>query len=215
MKQIVSDQERSRLDERVAETERRTGTQIVLSVIQRSDSYAELPWKAFALGASGAGLILLLLYWRLYDWYPDVSARIMVSGMLSCGALLALLSVMLPRFAKCFLSDNRAEAEVRQYAKSLFLDRELFATRKRRGILLLLSLFERRVVILPDRGVDDRFGEADVQNMIAAMTPFLKRKQIGQAFDAGLDCLTRILTTASPEACNDELPNEIIEEKGI
>ncbi len=29
----------------------------------------------------------------------------------------------------------RAEAEVQQYAKSLFLDRELFATRKRRGIL--------------------------------------------------------------------------------
>jgi len=214
MKQIVSDQERSRLDERIAETERRTGTQIVLSVIQRSDSYAELPWKAFALGASGAGLILLLLYWRLYDWYPDVSARIMVSGMLSCGALLALLSVMFPRFAKCFLSDCRAEAEVRQYAKSLFLDRELFATQERRGILLL-SLFERRVVILPDRGLHECFSEEDVEKMIAAMTPFLKRKQIAQAFDAGLDSLTRILTTASPEARKDELPNEIIEEKGI
>ncbi|MCF8383611.1 MAG: TPM domain-containing protein [Chlorobium sp.] len=215
MKQTVSDQERSRLDERVAETERRTGTQIVLSVIQRSDSYAELPWKAFALGASAAGLILLLLYWRLYDWYPDVPARIMVVGILSCGALLALMSVAFPRFAKCFLSDYRAEAEVRQYAKSLFLDRELFATQKRRGILLLLSLFERRVVILPDRGLDERFREEDVEKMIAAMTPFLKRKQIGHAFDAGLDCLTRILTPPIPEASNDELPNEIIEEKGI
>jgi len=51
--------------------------------------------------------------------------------------------------------------------------------------------------------------------MIAAMTPFLKRKKIAQAFDAGLDCLTRILTTAIREAGNDELPNEIIEEKGI
>lgn len=47
------------------------------------------------------------------------------------------------------------------------------------------------------------------------MTPILKCKQIGPAFDAGIDCLTRILTTAIHEAGNDELPNEIIEEKGI
>ncbi len=67
MKQILSDQERSYLDGRVTETEKRTGTQIVLSVIQRSDAYAELPWKAFALGASVAGLILLLLNWWLHE----------------------------------------------------------------------------------------------------------------------------------------------------
>jgi len=216
MKQIISDQERSRLDLRVAETEKRTGTQIVLSVIQRSDAYAELPWKAFALGASSGGLIFLLLFWRFYVRYPDLPAvLIMVVGILSSGAMFALLTLMIPQFGRCFLSGYRAESEVQQYAKSLFLERELFATRKRTGILLLLSLFERRVVVLPDKGVDERFGEQDAEKMIAAMTPFLKRKQIAQAFDAGLDCLSRILTTASPDARSDELPNEIIEEKGI
>jgi len=29
---------------------KRTGAQIVLAVVDRSDVYAELPWKAFALG---------------------------------------------------------------------------------------------------------------------------------------------------------------------
>lgn len=215
MKQILSDQERSRLDVRVAETEKRTGTQIVLTVIQKSDAYAELPWKAFALGASLAGLILFMMYWRFHDWYPDVPALFMVAGILLCGALLALLTILIPRFAKCFLSGYRAEVEVRQYAKSLFLDRELFATEKRTGILLLVSLFERRVVILPDKGLDKRLQEEDRGNMIAAMTPFLKRKQISQAFDAGLDYLFRLLTTPSQEAHNNELPDEIIEEEGI
>jgi putative membrane protein len=215
MKQILSDQDRSRLDARVAETEQRTGTQIVLSVIQRSDAYAELPWKAFALGASAAGLIVLLLYWRLYDRYPDVSALVMVAGILAFGALLALLSVIMPRFAKCFLSAYRTEVEVQQYAKSLFLDRELFATEKRTGILLLVSLFERRVVILSDKGLDARLTEEDRGTMIAAMTSFLKRKQISQAFDAGLDCLSRILTTTSREAGDNELPDEMIEEEGL
>ena len=215
MKQILSDQERSYLDVRVAETENRTGTQIVLTVIQRSDAYAELPWKAFALGASAAGLILLLLYWWLHDRYPDLSALIMVAGILASGALLALLTVMFPRFAKYFLSGYHAEAEVQQYAKSLFLDRELFATRNRTGILLLVSLFERRIVILSDKGLDAQVKEEDRRAMIAAMSPFLKRKQISQAFDAGLDSLSSLLTTTSREAADNELPDEIIVERGL
>jgi putative membrane protein len=214
MKQTLSDHDRRRLDVRVAETEKRTGTQIVLTVIQRSDSYTELPWKAFALGASAAGLALLL-HWRLYDWYPDVPPLVMVVGILASGALLALLTVVIPRFARLFLSDYRAEVEVQQYAKALSLDRELFATRQRTGILLLVSLFEHRVVILPDKGLDERFKEDDVKNMIAAMTPLLKRRQVVQAFDAGLDYLSRILTTTSSQVHSDELPNEIIEEEGI
>ncbi|NTW10555.1 MAG: hypothetical protein HGA26_04250 [Chlorobiaceae bacterium] len=215
MKQPLSDQDRSHLDIRVAETEKRTRTQIVLSVIQRSDAYAELPWKAFALGASLAGLILLMMYRRFHDWYPDEPALIIVVCILTCGALFALLTVLIPRSAKCFLSGYRAEAEVRQYAKSLFLDRELFATRKRRGILLLVSLFERRVVILPDKGARERLTEEDTRKIIAEMTPYLKCKQVRQAFDAGLDCLSSILKISTPQAGNDELSNEIIEEEGI
>lgn len=215
MKEPLSDQDRKHLDARVLDTEKRTGTQIVLSVIQRCDSYSELPWKAFAMGASTGGLIQLLLYWRFYECYPDQPVLVMVAGMLACGALPALLTMMIPRFAKCFLSGFRAEAEVHQYAKSLFLDRELFSTRNRTGILLLVSLFERKVVILPDKGVYEHLKEEDIRSMIAVMTPFLKRNHISQAFDAGLDYLSGKLTKASQEAFNDELTNEIIEEKGI
>ncbi len=215
MREHLSDHDRRRLDARVAETEKRTGTQIVLSVIQRSDSYVELPWKAFALGASAAGLILLVLSWRFSAWYQDVPLLFTVVGMLACGALLALLSVMIPNVAKWFLSDYRAEVEVRQYAQSLFLERQLFDTRNRSGILLLVSLFEHRVVILPDKGLEERLQEEDIQNMIAAMIPLLKRKQIAGAFDAGLDYLSEKLAVSSSEAHDDELPNEIIEEKGV
>ena len=56
MKHVLNNEERSRLNKDIADAEKRTGAQIVLAVIERSDSYAELPWKAFALGASIAGL---------------------------------------------------------------------------------------------------------------------------------------------------------------
>jgi len=215
MRQTLSDIERSRLDQRIEETEKRTHTQIVLSLIQRSDNYEELPWKAFALGASISGLALIPLARWLYGWYPQFTCLITAAGILACGALLALLTIVCPPFARCLLPGHRAETEVRQYAKSLFLDRELFATKKRTGILVLVSLFERRVNIIPDTGLDLRLKEGHVHNIITEMTPLLKRKQVSRAFEAGLDCLSRMLTTAEPYGGDNELSNEIIEEDGV
>ncbi|MBN2030276.1 TPM domain-containing protein [bacterium] len=215
MKQTLSDHDRGRLNDLIAETEKKTKTQIVLAVIQRSDSYAELPWKVFALGASIAGLLFFVLNLSFHDWYPQVTVLVAVASTLVCGILFALLTVIIPSFARQFLSADRAEMEVRQYADSLFLSRELFATNHRTGILMLVSLFERRIVILPDRGLENQLKEEDIQSVIAAMTPFLKRKEIGKAFENGLERLSRILGTAGPEGGENELPDDLIEEKGV
>lgn len=215
MKQTLSDHNRDRLDRLIAETEKRTKTQIVLAVIKRSDTYSELPWKAFALGASIAGLLVFILDLALYDWHSRVMALIVVAGILAGGTTFALLTVLIPGFAKRFLSVHRAETEVRQYAKSLFLDRELFATSRRTGLLLLVSLFERKVVILPDRGLGNLLTVDAMQGVIATMAPFLKRNEVNRAFEAGLERLSHALETAAPGTGENELPDEIIEEKGV
>lgn len=215
MKQILSDQDRDALDSLITETEKSTKTQIVMAIIKRSDSYAELPWKGFALGASIGGLLVLTLNLSFYDWIQWNMSLLAVAGTLAGGVLFALLTVLIPGFAKRFLSTHRAEVEVQQYAESLFLTRELFSTSNRTGILFLVSLFERKVVILPDKGLDNQLTEKTMQGVIATMTPFLKRNEIRRAFEAGLEKLSHILGTTVPGTGGNELPDEIIEEKGV
>lgn len=215
MERILSDHDRGRLDPLIAEAEKRTKTQIVLAVIKRSDTYAELPWKAFALGASITGLSVFILDLPFYDWSSRIMALIAVAATLAGGAAFALLAVVVPGFAKSFLSAHRAETEVRQYAESLFLARELFATGRRTGILLLVSLFERQVVLLPDRGLSNRLTGNAMRDIIATMTSFLKRKEVNRAFEAGLERLTQVLETSAPGTGENELSDEIIEEKGV
>ena len=60
MKQILSDTDRILLDKRIAEAEIKTKAQFVLATVKRSDSYAEIPWKAFAFGSSIAGFMVFL-----------------------------------------------------------------------------------------------------------------------------------------------------------
>jgi putative membrane protein len=215
MKRILSDHDRNRLDTLIAGVEKRTNTQIVLALIQRSDIYAELPWKAFALGASVTGLVIFILNLFFYGWDPGITVFIAVVGILAGGAVFALLTLLIPGFAKRFLSAIRAEVEVQQYAESLFLSRELFATSKRSGILVLVSLFERKVVILPDKGLSDRLPGDTMQSMIAAMTLFLKRSEISRAFEAGLEQLSQTLGINPSGKNENELSDEIIEENGV
>jgi putative membrane protein len=215
MKWTLSDHDRKRLDALINDAEKNTNTQIVLAHIQRSDSYTELPWKVFALGASVTGLLVFIMDILSYGWNPMVTAPIAVVAILAGGAIFALLTVLIPGFAKLFLSDFRTDVEVRQYAESLFLSRELFATSKRAGILILVSLFERKVVILPDTGLSDILTKDALQTIIAAMAPFLKRSEISRAFETGLEQLTKILENKVEGTGKNELSDEIIEEKGV
>jgi len=215
MKKTLSDEDRHNLDRQITEVETRTGSQIILAVIQRSDSYAELPWKAFALGASFSGLLVFLLEPLYSGWIAAATVLIAAAGILTGGAVFALLTVLSDSFARLFLSHSRAEVEVRQYAESLFLSRELFATHKRTGILLLVSLFERKIVILPDKGLNGYLPEGKMYGIITAMTPFLKRRELRKAFESGLAELVKTLGAAKSGKIENELSDEIIEENGV
>ena len=216
MKQVLTDEDRVRLDERIAETEKLTGAQIVLASVKRSDSYAEIPWKAFALGASLAGL--LVLGWVLFvpGWPTETLILSSVAAILGAGALLALLSVLFPRMGSLFLSPQRKETETMQYAESLFLSRELFSTEDRRGILLLVSRFERQVVILPDKGIRNVLTEEVLKGIISDMTSYLRRNELRQALETGLGGIGAALGSPIPGGTGgNELSNEIIEEEGL
>jgi putative membrane protein len=219
MKQILSEHDHARLDQRITEAEKRTSAQIVLAVVKRSDSFAELPWKAFALGVSIAGLVIFILDFLLYYWTSVTIVLIAMAAMLGAGAVFALLTVFAPGFARLFLSAHRAEAEVRQYAESLFLRRELFTTGGRMGVLLLVSLFERQVILLPDKGLNNLLTKEAMRDVIAPMTSSLAKNDIIRALEDGLERLSLILEAAAAPggqfSRKNELPNEIIEEKGV
>ncbi|MFA5072615.1 MAG: TPM domain-containing protein [Nitrospirota bacterium] len=213
MKHSLTDQDRARLDKRIAAAEKKTGTQIVVAVIDRSDSYPELPWKAFALGAALAGLLVVIMDIFYLSWILTVF--IAVNVILLTGACSALLTIIFPGFARLFLHSHRGEVEVHQYAKALFLSRELFATNTRTGILLLISMFERKIVLLPDSGLNKYLPQAAIQTVIARMQTALAAGQIAHAFGEGINALETFIPAQPTTSKQNELSNEIIEEKGL
>jgi putative membrane protein len=216
MKQNLSENDRSVLERRIAETEKATGAQIVLASIKRSDSYAEIPWKAFALGASIASLVIIILDLFVLGWMTDILILFSLAVVLATGAMFAILTVLFPVFARLFLAPQRKETETMQYSESLFLSNELFSTEGRRGILVLVSQFERQVVILPDTGIRDLLSLDVLNELISEMKSHLKRNKLREALATGLDGIHSALNAAAPgRREKNELSDEIIEEEGV
>lgn len=213
----LTDDEKREIEQRVADAETRTGVEIAVAVIERCDAYPELPWKAFALAAATAGLLAWVLRLGVPEsWLPPAVSWDLVL-VLGCGAVAALVSVWLPPFARLFLDRHRAEGEARQYAESLFLSRQLFATRGRTAVLLLVGLFERQVVLLPDSGAAARLAPAAAEGVIGRMQPLLRSGEVAQALGVGLDALSGALGAAPPDrggGGGNEIPNAVLEEGG-
>jgi len=198
------------IDRLIEMVETRTGVQVLVAVVPRSDSYAELPWKAFALGASLAGAAVVLAS----VWLTALLDALIILGT---AAVCALLAVFVPPFARLFLREVRSHAEVKQYAESLFFRRELFRTRDRTAALVLVSQFERRIEIVPDTGLAGRVRDTDWRQVIEAMTPHLRDARPFHALQAGIGAVERVLLANGVRATAptaNELPNRPIEEPG-
>jgi len=214
---MLNASERAVIDARVAAIEAATGVEVVTAVIGKADAYPELPWTAFAAGASLAALATVVADALRPEWAATDATLLVAVTILGAGGACALAAVFVPAFARMFLRGARRDLEVRQYARSLFLERGLFRTRGRIGILLLVSLFERRVELVADTGFDGRIGAAEWERIVARMTPRLVAGDRGAALLEGLAGLEDTLVHAgfqAGEGDGNELPDPPVEASG-
>ena len=202
---------------RVATVERATGVEVVAAVVARSDSYPEIPWKAFALGASLALLAAAAAALIAPGWEAAEAIFETAVAALATGAVAAYATVWVPPLARLFLPRARRQAEALQYAQAMFLETGLQRTPRRDGILLFASLFEHEVVLLADRGIHERLGAAALDAVIAAVTAALKRGELKEALLEGLAGLENALLAGglrSRPGEPDEIAAALVQRRG-
>jgi putative membrane protein len=203
--------------QRVTSLERATGVEVIAAVVARADSYPEIPWKAFALGASLALLAAAAAALTAPGWEAAEAVVETAVAALAAGGAAALATVWVKPLARLFLPHTRRHAEALQYAQAMFLEAGLQRAPRRDGILLLVSLFEHEVVLLADQGVRDQLGPAALESVVSAVTATLTR---GRIPDALLDGLTRLEETLAASGFRaqpgerDDVSQVLIQERG-
>lgn len=190
---LLDAQSETAVKQRVAALEAATGVETVIAVIARADSYPEIPWKAFALGASLAALAAAVAALREPEWAALTAVLETTIAVLAAGGAAAIATVWVEPLARLFLPRSRRESEVLQYAQALFLESGLLRTKHRNAVLLLVSRFEHQVAIVADHGVRDRVGATELDSVVVAVTTQLARGQLKDGLVEGLASLEQVL----------------------
>jgi uncharacterized membrane protein len=97
----------------------------------------------------------------------------------------------------------------------LFLERGMFQTGRRTGILVLIGLFEREAAILADSGVREQVSDGQIEAVIGQMTPLVRRGLVVEAAQSALTALTRLLRgKLEPAIGANELAEALVQERG-
>lgn len=219
----VSAEDHARVSNAVAEAERATAGEIVTAVAAQSDGYrdAALHWAVLAMLAVPA-----LLAWRpaaadrLWAGFsdawsgPPAGAPFLVTLVLSALAFLLVRLLLAPTAIRMTLTPGATKTRrVRRQALALFRVGAERRTSGRTGVLIYLSLAERRAEIIADAAIHakvapDVWGEA-----MAALLAQVRHGRIGDGLVAAIDAVGRVLAEHFPRAEDDvnELPDRLIE----
>ena len=153
-----------RITAAVKEAERTTSGEIVPYVVDRSDDYDEAVWRSGFLCAMIALSVFLVVRLFTDQWLP--STIIIILMTFAAAGVGLLLVNFISAFKLFFAGNDDIEMRVSQRAKEVFLAEEVFKTRARTGILIFLSLLEKRVAVLGDAGINAKVAESDWKDIV-------------------------------------------------
>jgi putative membrane protein len=207
---LFSDAEMAAVRAAVAEAEKRTSGEIVPYVVPASDAYPNALWKGATFGALAGPLLALALH-RLWDLW-GTRLDLWITAPAAAGAAIGFLLAAFVPPVKRWLAGEMLELRTRQRAEMAFLDEEVFRTRERTGILLYLSLFEHRVVVLADSGIHPLVEPGQWDDIAARLAAGVRKGQAGEALLEAIrscgDLLERHGVARRADDVN-ELPDEL------
>jgi putative membrane protein len=169
----------------VAAAEAESAGEIVPYVVAASDPYPGAAWK----GATFAALAAALAAWAIHRAGGYWGGHLLSWTALppAAGAALGFLAVhLLPPLRRWLAGAELIELRTRRRAAAAFLEQEVFQTAGRTGILIFVSLFERRVVILADSGIHARVEEGEWDGIVARIVDGIRHGEAEPALVAGV-----------------------------
>ena len=208
--QFFTAAQQQRIRETVARVEQDSRGEIVPLVIDRAGDYRSTSLTAAGLLA-WAGLVLLL--WWQPDWpAAQLAWRLPLVYAVLFGLGFAALE-LLPGLKRRLIRPAVLDERVRERALALFMHYNLHTTRDHTGVLILISLFERRVRILADSGINARVAPEYWQQRVDDIVAGLHRQEACEALCQAIDQCHRLLAEHFPHnggANPNELPDLIL-----
>jgi putative membrane protein len=205
-KELFNEADKQRIESAVKRAEKLTSGEIVPMVVDQSYDYP----RAEILGS---GLFSLATAVSLSWAFFGESLWHFLWLFALCYFPYKLMIRNLPALRRRLIHTDEISEEVEEKAILSFLEQGLHHTRDETGILILISLFEHRVHVLADRGINNVVPASTWDGIVQTITDGIHNGDTCNALCEAIESCGQLLAEHFPVKADDtdELPNLIIE----
>ena len=207
-KDFFSKAEKTAVRQAVLEGEKDTTGEIAVKVVEACDRYRDAELLGSVLLSGLFALIVSLLLNHITIWFYIPATFVL---FFPCRYVFKKV----PHLKLALVSERDAMHEVSEEAIHAFYERGLHRTEHGTGILIFISLLERKVWVLGDKGINDKCPAKTWDEIVQILTRALKSGGACAGFCTAIERCGDILAQHFPrsDGDTDELPDNLVTEE--
>lgn len=211
VERFLSKNEQEQIKQSVHRAEQQTTGEIVPLIVAASHPYP----AAILLGGTALAFLAAIMCTLAIGqvlWQERNLLWIFLGLFFFLYPLGAFLVQRFPAIKRLFIADNQKEMEVQRGALTTFYEENLHHTKDANGVLIYISVLERKVWILGDRQVNQKVESGTWQEIVDELTWGIQQKEQGKSICKAVDRIALILKRHFPIQADDsnELQDLII-----
>lgn len=200
-------EEREKIKETTRDVESGTIGEVAVMVVESSDPYVEAEIIGGVLLGSLLALIITVSYFHSSIW-----SYVVLSFLLFFPSF--FIFKKFPVLKTAFIGHKRKRYAVREKALRAFYERGLYKTKKNTGVLFFLSLLERKVWVLADKGIHEKIKQEALNKFAKIVSAGIKEGRASDALCEAIREAGALLAMHFPKTPDDtdELPDDVMSE---
>ncbi len=197
VKQFLSSAERKKIQKAVKDAEQLTSGKIAAMILPASQTYP----LANVIGATAVSLPLALVFTPVISEGLGLYAQDMwVFAALFCllFSLLFALIDLFPWFKRVFISSAEMETATEDAAATAFFKQGLYRAKGDAGVLIFISILERRVFVLAGRGITEKTAGDQWQRIVRHILGGMGQNRRAKAILEAVGMVGKLLKTHFP-----------------
>jgi len=201
---FLSEQDNRSIEAAIKKAEANTSGEIVFVVAPASSHYHHASLQGAVIGMAIVTAIFLILP------IPHDITGLLWTEFIAFAVFLAVIP-RLP-WRRWIISKHETDARVHEAAFMQFYSSGLYRTRESNGVEIYLSLLERMVVVIGDRGIHEKLGDQHWQNVRDLIIRGIRKGDARNAICEAIESCGKALAEHFPPRTDDinELPDQVI-----
>lgn len=203
---IISSKDKALIKNLIKEAESKTQSEIVPMIVHHSDNYPAAHFRAaiivsfmFSLGLYFSPLTIINPIYFLWIQIP--------------GLFLGYFLGQFPIVTRLLITKNEILQEVTQKAYEAFFNHNLHLTEHHTGVLILVSMMERKIKIVTDNGIAKKVDQKIWDEIVFQFAEKIQEDHFVEGLKECIEAVSNVLQTYFPATKNkktNELKNDLI-----